>query len=103
MKSASSRILSQWVRTKSSTGPTLAGRAHPTQVSPEIGNALRCASRARDDVTEETPSSVSEATDSERQAFRLPPPPPKAAPAQTSAPLAASDRLSSSSSFSKSS
>ena len=82
-------------------GPHLGGPARTRRRSrPRLetrGGALRVHATR---VTEETPSSVSEAMDRERHVFRLPSPPPNAAPAQTSTPLAASDRLSSSSSAS---
>ena len=121
MKSAVSCILSHEVRTKSSTGATLAGSAQPTQSTPEIGKARRCAFRCADDVTDR-PSSVSDVTESVPQlpqraarGSSAPTPlrfgcflprsgaaPPNAAFAITSAPLSASEPASSSSSSSSS-
>ena len=104
LKSASSFILSHDERTKSSTGVTLAGSAQPTQWTPVIGKARRCALRCSELVIER-PSSVSEATESalERSlGLARGRAPPKAAPATTSAPLAASERSSSCSSSSAS-
>ena len=96
MKSASCFILWQLALTKSSTGPTLPGKAHPTQVSPLIGKARACARRAALEVTD-APSSLSDMTESVRHGFLDCAFPPNAALAITSAPLSASERTSSSS------